>query len=52
MLIEFLDARHRNEMEAEEVQSGYLVMDRCIYEDYYIFAKNAKAMGDLIRAYH
>ena len=51
VLTEFLEDRFKNELEVNEIKEGFVIMDRCIYDDYYIFAKTQLLMGKLNRTY-
>ena len=43
--LEFLRLRLENELSCNQAQCKYLVLDRCIYEDYYIFAQTQRHLG-------
>ena len=45
MQMEFLNSRLKNELEANQIRDSILLLDRCIYEDYHIFAKSIYKMG-------
>lgn len=43
--LEFLKGRFENEKSVSEIKNNIILLDRCIYEDYHIFAKTQKKMG-------
>ena len=49
MQLEFLEHRLKTELEGNAVKNGYLVIDRCIFEDYHMFGKTAHSLGKLKR---
>ena len=50
--LEFLGYRAQNELEANAVSDGLLIMDRCLYEDYYIFASSVRHLGQFTRLHN
>ena len=45
--LEFLESRRKNELDCNKVDTKVLLLDRCIYEDYHIFAMAQKHLGFL-----
>lgn len=50
-LLDFLDLYYQYELDCSEVKHSNVIMDRCIYDEYFIFAKTAISLGDLKRPY-
>lgn len=50
--MEFLELIHRNEMEADRMSHGYVVMNRCIHEQFEVFVKNGLELGKLTRPHN
>jgi len=47
--MEFLTQRFNNEWQSDKIIGSALILDRCFYEDYHIFAKATYKMGWLKR---
>lgn len=43
--LEFLEQRYQNELSLKKENENILILDRCIYEDYHIFARTQLKMG-------
>lgn len=37
---QFLHHRHQNELDQKKYEQKVIILDRCIYEDYFVFAKS------------
>lgn len=49
--LEFLELRFENERFRNELFHKNLILDRCIFEDFHIFAKSQLELGFLIRVF-
>lgn len=49
MCLEFLDHMVNDEKHITEMDSGFVIMDRCIYEEFHIFIKGSLEMGKITR---
>lgn len=48
-LIDFLHSSLQKELEANKAKENFVILDRCIYEDYYIFAQYSYDLGTFKR---
>lgn len=48
--LEFLENRFLNELNSDKLLNQTLILDRCLFEDYHIFAKTVHSLGQLTRS--
>lgn len=49
---EFLDHMFNDEKHINEMECGFVIMDRCIYEEFHIFIKGSLESGKLTRPHN
>ena len=49
--LDFLNNRFKNEIESDSLKKKVVILDRCLLEDYHIFAKTIHALGIFMRVY-
>ena len=47
--LDFLNNRYHNELESDKLSHQLVFLDRCLLEDYHIFAKTIHSLGELSR---
>lgn len=49
VLLDFLDIMAANETNINSINDKNILMDRCVFEQYHIFAKNSVTLGNIKR---
>ncbi len=52
LMVEFIDRFYDNEMKADSQPQPVIIMERCIFDEYYVFGHVQKDMGYIIRFGH
>ncbi len=49
--LEFLNLRYQNELHCNQIVDKHLILDRCVFEDFHIFANSVSELGMVIRTH-